>query len=239
MRLRPSGNSGPIATSLPQFRRYQESEAWTWEHMVLTRARVVVGAAGFAARINEALREILTLKRDPARLAADIADMRARITEQHGEKDPWDIKHRRGGMIDVEFIAQFLQLRHGHEHPDMLHSTTEVALRRLASRGLVDPETAGQLDTALGLWHRVQGMQRLVTEGRAREETLSEALRTRLARGGGAVSFDALRDLMADTADRVRGHFEHLIGPVRRIADQGVPARPADGAPPSTTKETA
>lgn len=239
MRLRPSGNSGPIATSLPQFRRYQESEAWTWEHMVLTRARVVVGAAGFAARINEALREILTLKRDPARLAADIADMRARITEQHGEKDPWDIKHRRGGMIDVEFIAQFLQLRHGHEHPDMLHPTTEVALRRLASRGLVDPETAGQLDTALGLWHRVQGMQRLVTEGRAREETLSEALRTRLARGGGAVSFDALRDLMADTADRVRGHFEHLIGPVRRIADQGVPARPADGAPPSTTKETA
>src|SRR3546814_13505266 len=77
MRLRPSGNSGPIATSLPQFRRYQESEAWTWEHMALTRARVVVGAADFPSRINEVLRAILTLKRDPARLAADIAALRS------------------------------------------------------------------------------------------------------------------------------------------------------------------
>src|SRR5690606_11623076 len=103
MRLRPSGNSGPIATSLNAFRRYQQNEAWTWEHLALTRARVVAGAPAFAARIEGVLREILTRPRDPDQLAAEVADMRARIAEQHREDRAWDIKHRRGGLMDVEF----------------------------------------------------------------------------------------------------------------------------------------
>ena len=233
MRLRPSGNSGPIATSLPAFRRYQENEAWTWEHMALTRARVIVGPPDFAARIDQVLREIVTLKRDPARLAADIADMRARITDQHGEKDPWDIKHRRGGLIDVEFIAQYLQLRHGHEHPEALHPTTETVLRRMADRGLLDPGIAEELDAALGLWHRVQAMQRLVTERIDQEDALPESLRATLARGGGAVNFDTLRDVMEFTADRVRRHFEQVIGPPLRRAE------PATGATRSTESKSA
>jgi glutamate-ammonia-ligase adenylyltransferase len=210
--------------------------------MALTRARVVVATPDFAARIGQVLREIVTLPRDPLRLGADIADMRARIAEQHGEKDPWDIKHRRGGLIDVEFITQYLQLRHGHKHPDAPHPTTEVALRRMAARGLVDPTIAEELDAALGLWHRVQAMQRLVAERIESDDELPDSLRKTLARGGGAVNFDTLRDVMEYTADRVRGHFEHVIGPPRRLVDRSEPGsgpvrttpKPVDEKEPST-----
>jgi glutamate-ammonia-ligase adenylyltransferase len=228
MRLRPSGNSGPIATPLPAFRRYQEQEAWSWEHMALTRARVIAAAPGFRARIDATLREILTMKRDGERLAAEVADMRARIAEQHGEKQPWDIKHRRGGLIDIEFVAQYLQLRHGAAHPDALHPNTIEALRRLARAGVLDPSVAEELEATLGLWHRVQGMQRLVVEHFFEEDNLPSGLRAALARGGGAIDFDTLKDLMAYSAERVRGHFEALIGPPRRLADQAAPPRAID-----------
>jgi glutamate-ammonia-ligase adenylyltransferase len=218
MRLRPSGNSGPIATSLNAFRRYQQSEAWSWEHLALTRARVIYASPAFAERIEAVLREILTRPRDGERLAAEVADMRARIAETHREDLPWDIKHRRGGLIEVEFIAQYLQLRHGAEHPEALHPNTAEALRRMAAAGVLDAGAAEELGSGLALWHRIQAMQRLVVEHFFEEDSLPEGLRAALARGGGAPTFDALKDRMAYAADTVRAHFERLIGPPQRMA---------------------
>ena len=112
MRLRPSGNAGPIAVSLEGFQRYQEAEAWTWEHMALTRARVVVGEPAFRARIETAIRRILTRPRDRERLAGDVAAMRRRMEAHSRPASPWDVKQRPGGLVDVEFIAQYLMLLH-------------------------------------------------------------------------------------------------------------------------------
>ncbi len=224
MRLRPSGNSGPIATSLNAFRRYQQNEAWTWEHLALTRARVIAGAPAFAERIEGVLREILTRPRDPDQLAAEVADMRARIAEQHREDRAWDVKHRRGGLMDVEFIVQYLQLCHGAAHPEALHPNMAEALRRLAAAGVIEAEAAAELEAGLALWHRIQAMQRLLVEHFFEEDSLPEGLRATLAESGGAADFDALKERMAAASERMRAHFERLIGPPQRMAARPVSA---------------
>src|SRR6516225_11054892 len=110
MRLRPSGASGPIATSLAGFARYQREAAWTWEHMALTRARPVAGDMALREQIADAIGSVLAAKRDPTRLLVDVADMRRRIADENPRPSLWDLKNRRGGLIDLEFIVQYLVL---------------------------------------------------------------------------------------------------------------------------------
>src|SRR5215472_7475110 len=99
MRLRPSGRSGPVATQIDGFRSYQEHEAWTWEHMALTRARVVSAPPEFAARVEAVLREVLCRQRDVPATAGDVVDMRGAIAKEKGDADPWDLKYAAGGLI--------------------------------------------------------------------------------------------------------------------------------------------
>src|SRR5690606_27721377 len=106
LRLRPSGNKGPVATHIDAFRKYQREQAWTWEHMALTRARVVAGDGDLAAEIEAEVAEILGLLRDPAKVAKDAREMRALIEEEKPPHDAWDLKLVPGGLIDLEFIAQ-------------------------------------------------------------------------------------------------------------------------------------
>jgi [glutamine synthetase] adenylyltransferase / [glutamine synthetase]-adenylyl-L-tyrosine phosphorylase len=110
MRLRPSGNKGPVATRLRAFAKYQREEAWTWEHMALSRARLVCGDASLTAEAEAIMAEVLGLDRDPAKIAADVVEMRALIEEEKPPRDLWDLKLVPGGLIDIEFIAQFLAL---------------------------------------------------------------------------------------------------------------------------------
>jgi glutamate-ammonia-ligase adenylyltransferase len=211
MRLRPSGNAGPIAVSLEGFQRYQEAEAWTWEHMALTRARVIVAEPEFRARIEAAIRRVLIRPRDPERLAGDVASMRRRM-EAHGRPaSPWDVKQAPGGLIDVEFIAQYLMLLHAAEHPRVLHANTAAALAALARHGLLAPDAAEALIQAGRLWRGLQGYLRLTTGGGFEEAQASEPLRLALARVGGAVDFSALTEKMADTARRVRALYEEIV----------------------------
>ena len=120
MRLRPSGQKGPVATQLSGFIDYQQRDAWTWEHLALTRARVVSGPPPLRAAVEQAIRNALTLERDPARIATDVRDMRARIEKEKGTEDIWDLKQVNGGLVDLEFIVQYLQLVHAHERPEIL-----------------------------------------------------------------------------------------------------------------------
>ena len=213
MRLRPSGKSGPIASSLAGFRRYQEDNAWAWEHMALTRHRVIAGDGAFAAVIERTLDGILARPRDPAKLAADIADMRARIAGQYPDDRPWDVKHRRGGLVDVEFIAQFLQLRHAADRPGVLHPNTGEALARLAAAGIIERAAADELIAAGRLWRRLQGLLRLTVGDQVDEATaLPEGLKRALAQAGGAADFAGIEALMAAAAAAVRAQFERLIG---------------------------
>jgi len=211
MRLRPSGNQGAIASSIEGFRRYQLESAWTWEHMSLTRARVISAAPALAQRIAAVLREILTRPRDAAKLAEEVRDMRGRIAQQYPGDQFWDIKYRRGGMLDVEFIAQFLQLRDAAADPGVLHPNTNEALRRLAAAGSLAPAAAEELLAAGCLWHRLLGMLRLTIGAKLDEAMLSDGLGRTLATAAGVGDVARLRSLVEDNAERVAGHFERLV----------------------------
>jgi glutamate-ammonia-ligase adenylyltransferase len=161
MRLRPSGKAGPIAVSCESFRRYQQESAWTWEQMALTRARVIAGPPLLAYGIAAIIRSVLTAPRPADRLLADVAEMRALMARELGSQSLWDVKYRRGGLVDIEFISQYLQLREAHRDPAVLAPNTRDALCRLRDSGVLEPAVADTLLGALRLWHGVQSRLRL------------------------------------------------------------------------------
>ncbi|MPY71795.1 MAG: hypothetical protein GEU92_17135 [Alphaproteobacteria bacterium] len=211
MRLRPSGNAGPIASSLESLARYHRDNAWSWEHMALTRARVVIAPDGLRAALEETFRGALTRERDPDRLVTDVADMRARMARERGSTNIWDVKNLRGGLVDIEFVAQYLQLRHGHEHPEVLAANTTDALVRLRDAGLLGEEDTAALLDAMHLWRNVQGVLRLSFGEGFDNNALSEGSRALLARACGAADYDALRTTIDDTARRAHAVFHALI----------------------------
>ncbi|MBF0375800.1 MAG: glutamine-synthetase adenylyltransferase, partial [Alphaproteobacteria bacterium] len=217
MRLRPSGHAGPIATSFDAFKRYHEVEAWTWEHMALTRARPVSGAPHLVSRIETVIRDTLTRPRDPATLLRDVSDMRERMAREHKGDNPWEVKPRRGGLVDIEFIAQYLQLRHAHQHPDLLHHGAGRVFETAATLGLLDSGHAATLVRALRLFSAVQGVLRQTVSGAFRERTAPAGLTELLARTAGEPDFDSLKARMESTAAEVLSLFHALIDePARR-----------------------
>jgi glutamate-ammonia-ligase adenylyltransferase len=202
MRLRPSGNAGPTASSLEAFRKYHEESAWTWEHMALTRARPVAGEPWLAERVMAEVRRVLAAPRDPDRLLLDVAEMRERIAAAHPNVPDWEVKHRRGGLVDIEFIAQYLQLRDGIFRPN----TAEA----LASVSLGDAERATLL-ASLRLWQRVQSLLKLLVEDAFDEATAPQAVRAALARGAGAVDFDTLKTDMTEAAARAKALYDAIV----------------------------
>jgi [glutamine synthetase] adenylyltransferase / [glutamine synthetase]-adenylyl-L-tyrosine phosphorylase len=220
MRLRPSGTKGPLASSLTAFRRYHRELAWTWEQMALTRARVVAGPPALGAATEAAVKEVLERPRDPHRLAAEVADMRRRMAEQHRDPSPWEVKHRRGGLVDIEFTAQFLQLREAAARPAVLRQNTAAAFAALAGIGALDPGTAAELLAALRLWRNIQGLIKLTVAEPFDEGAATPALRLLLARGAGAIDFDALKSDMEVAAVRAHGHYRAIVEQAARSKEQ-------------------
>ena len=211
MRLRPSGASGPIASSFDSFRHYQQESAWTWEHMALTRARTVAGDAPLRQRIEEAIGAVLRLPRDPLRLVTDVAEMRQRIANENPRPFRWDLKNRRGGLIDLEFIAQYLMLREGAVSPLVLRRATADALQALGAAGALSEPAGRELRRALALLRHVQALLTLIGDGAARSSAFPELDAAMLARCAGAVDFAQLdADITAATA-HVRRWYEGLI----------------------------
>ncbi len=213
MRLRPSGNKGPVAVSLPAFRQYHAHDAWTWERMALTRARVVAGSPAIRARVEAAVAEALATAADPAATRADAAAMRGRLLRELPPSGPWDVKMRPGGGIEVEFIAQALQLVHG-VRPGC--QATPAALRRLVDEGRLPAGTAAMLIRADRLWRTVQSMVR-ITVGRgtddlppAAEEALLRVTGPQLGTPG--LTLPQLRAALDAAAQDVRTAFITLVG---------------------------
>ncbi len=211
MRLRPSGKAGPVATSLSSFVRYQSTEAWTWEHLALTRARVVAGPPALSDAIEQTIATVLRQPRDRAKIAADVRDMRARIEQEKSTKDIWDIKYHRGGLVDVEFIAQYLQLIHAEHHPQVLDQNTIGALERLQRAGLLAGADAQILLPAAQLYHDLTQILRLCAEGRFRPDTAPDGLKTMLATASGLSDFAAVEALLRQRLDEVAVRFDSLI----------------------------
>jgi len=221
MRLRPSGASGPIASSLAGFARYQRESAWTWEHMALTRARPVGGDPALCVQIADAIGAVLGAKRDARRLLVDVADMRRRIADENPRPTRWDLKNRRGGLIDLEFIVQYLVLREAASSPQLLCRSTEQALRALGAAGVLPPQAQQELLDALALLRQVHALLTLLRGGLSEEEALSEVDAATLARCAGGVDFARLDADITAAAGRVRGWYRRLIEkPARRAAQQ-------------------
>lgn len=151
LQLRPSGNSGLVVTSFRGFDTYQRSQAWTWEHQALTRARFLCGPPALAAAFAETRRSVLAQPRDPAALSQEIRDMRAkmRASLDRSDAEHWDLKQGRGGLTDAEFITQYLVLREAHRAPDVLRwSDNWRQLDVLAGLGVIAPADKEALITA-------------------------------------------------------------------------------------------
>jgi len=159
-RLRPSGNAGPLATHIGSFRKYQRDEAWTWERQALTRARPLAGSAGLRARAEAAIREALSRPVDPKKLAADVREMRALIDKEKAGGNPFEVKTAKGGLIDVEFIAQWAMLRGGTAEAGS-RATSIAGQIAAAEPGLIEPADRDVLLAALALYNDVMQLQRL------------------------------------------------------------------------------
>ncbi|UCH52299.1 MAG: bifunctional glutamine synthetase adenylyltransferase/deadenyltransferase, partial [Pseudomonadota bacterium] len=167
MRLRPSGKSGPLVASLDAFGRYQRVDAWTWEHQALVRARPVAGDAALCAAFSAVRREVLCRERDAAKLKAEVAEMRAKMQAAQPPHEPgnFDIKHDRGGIVDIEFMVQYAVLRSAREHPELIEHTDNIhLLQALADAGCIERAQAQTLTEAfrryLSMEHRLKLMER-------------------------------------------------------------------------------
>ena len=212
MRLRPSGESGPLVTTLEAFREYQAGAAWTWEHMSLTRARVLCGDEATAAAAGREIRQVLTRPRDPAALLRDVAGMRDRIAAEYPPGDPFELKYARGGLVDLEFTAQYLQLRHAHDRPEVLAGGTAACFEALAAAGLLDEEEARFLAGAVRMQRALQGLVRLTWNQETPVRDAPEPLRRKLAAALECTSFDELEARLRATHERAFDLYQERIG---------------------------
>ncbi len=210
-RLRPSGSSGPIATSLKGLLDYERDSAWTWELMAMTRARVVAGDEDFAREIETSLHGILRLERDPAKVLRDVVDMRRRLEKEYPPRNRWDVKNLRGGLLDLDFIAQGLQLAHAHDKPAVLATSTQAALSALAAEGLLAQDRAGELVEANRLLRRIQGFLRLSAGSDFSEDDAPAGQKAGLAKACGLADFAAVgQALDAASATTLKAYRELL-----------------------------
>src|SRR3954462_12688738 len=158
LELRPSGASGLLVSSVTAFEQYQRSQAWVWEHQALTRARYCAGDATVGAAFERIRHEILTRAREAAPLAKEIVEMREKLRRAHPNKSElFDVKHDRGGMIDIEFAVQYLVLAHAARHSDLTKNLGNIALLGMvAELGLLPRELAVRCQEAYRTYRRLQ-----------------------------------------------------------------------------------
>ena len=221
MRLRPSGRAGPLANSLEAFESYHAQSAWTWEHMALTRARVIHGPAALVDRLAHIVTATLCRPRDAAGLVRDVADMRDRIAQHAPPKSAWDFKHLPGGLFDIDFVAQYLALRHAPARPDILHPHPAEMLRRTAEAGLIDKADAERLSATRTLLSDVQSLLRLTLDGdeAAFDETRAPEGQSRLiALTEGATDLGVLRRRIETEASEARAIYRRIVEEPARAA---------------------
>jgi glutamate-ammonia-ligase adenylyltransferase len=212
MRLRPSGRSGPLATALTSFENYQENEAWTWELLALTRARVVSASPGFGARVEAVIRNAIARPRVRDLIAADVVEMRQAIAAEKGESDRWSLKYAAGGLIDLEFVAQFLQLMHAKDKPRILDAGTIGALDKAWQLGLLSTEDAEVLRYAARLYHGLTQILRVCLIEDLDPKSVRPELAGLLARVADVPDFATLDAHLIETQARVRASFARILG---------------------------
>jgi glutamate-ammonia-ligase adenylyltransferase len=215
MRLRPTGNKSPVATQFTGFEAYHTGEAEIWEEMALTRARVVAGDPELGRRAEASIRAILTRRREPAKVAAAVAEMRALIAKEKGEKNPWDLKLAFGGLTDLDFLAQFLVLAYSSDHPRLLARDTGSVFAAAREAGLLAQADAAALEEALRLIGDVQLWQRFTVEEAFDSAAVPARVLNRIATAVGRPDTKVLRAELDEIRSGVRAIFNRVLGAAR------------------------
>jgi glutamate-ammonia-ligase adenylyltransferase len=225
MQLRPSGSKGPWAVSRSAFERYYEGDAWTWEEMALTKARVIAGAgrdggrhrdraaareAALAGRVRAVIDNVLTRRRDRGKLAADVDDMRRRLAEARPAASPWDVKTADGGLTDLEFILAFLALDAAGEI-GVPPRAPQPLIRFLAGKGRIGEADAQGLLTASELFETVMQLGRAATGESFTPGAAGEALKARMAAACGAASIDEAEAVLSARERAVKAMYSRIV----------------------------
>jgi len=214
VRLRPAGAKGAIASEAGAFQRYLTSEAWTWEHMALSRARVVAAPPPFTAKLAAVIAGVLAQKRDVSKLRNEVHSMRERIAREHRGDGLWDIKYGPGGLVDAEFLCQYLLLAHAADHPAVVGGSTAAIYEKLGSAGLLPVDEAAALADATRLLYDVQAILRLTTGGPFDQASALDGLKRALATGVGLPDIDTLAAKLTATRERVEAAYLARLGAV-------------------------
>jgi glutamate-ammonia-ligase adenylyltransferase len=214
MRLRPSGSKGPVAASLSSFRSYHRDSAWTWEKLALTRARPVCGDDSLMADLSREIASALCEARNAEATVKDVVDMRRLMIREQGSTGLWDIKRARGGLVELEFIAQTLQLLNAPARPEVLDTNSLAALGKLARAGVLDSASYEALKEAGLLYHRLTQVLRLCVDGPYDPAAALPALNQLVASAAESPDIPTAEALLADRQARVAALFDRLVGEV-------------------------
>lgn len=211
-RLRPGGADGPLATSLGMFDTYFTQSAWTFELQALSKARVVASNhAGFTQRIGDIIRRHIMTQRPHEALMQDITRMRERIAKEHRTRNPWAVKHVRGGMVDCEFIAQWLVLAYAHQAPSLWHPDAASVFAEAQRLGLLTEEQGKLLTEARRYLSDLLSVTRLMSDAILTDDTMTPGLKRTLVELMGEQDFDSLKARLLAHEDAVRHVYAQLI----------------------------
>ncbi|MFZ1427051.1 MAG: bifunctional [glutamine synthetase] adenylyltransferase/[glutamine synthetase]-adenylyl-L-tyrosine phosphorylase [Geminicoccaceae bacterium] len=226
MRLRPSGNVGPVATTLDNFTRYHAEAAQTWEQQALSRARVIAGDANLARRVEEAIWTNIARARQPEPLGRAVRAMRERIFKEHGSSDPWHLKHARGAMVEIEFTVQYVKLLHAHRHPRLRTTAMRDLFHVMREDVLLPTDQVQELARAYALHQALQAVLRLSLSDRFDPKGAPARLLDALVRAAAValdgepppVDFDALQRLLIESQRAVGQIFDQLCPTTAPVA---------------------
>ena len=203
MQLRPSGGAGPAAVSKTAFVKYFASDAWTWEVMALTKARIIVGNETLASFVNDEIDRIIACAATNKKLARDVHDMRLRLEEAKPDQGPWDVKNIRGGLTDIDFIWQYLQLRNAARFDPSQAEAAKV-------NGL-DDATVTRLLTSTEVFENIIQISRAATGGVFDPKGSGLALTATMSQACGADNLEAAEKLMIRTQQVVKDIYGRLV----------------------------
>jgi len=211
LRQRPGGAGGDIATSLPIYLNFYTKESHPEEHLALTRARVICGAPSLKNRLETAIADCVSRPRKVERLMIDSDKAQTKLHKQNMPSSVWDVDLIKGGMNDLNFIAEVLQVRYGAENPYVLAQTTPDAIAALSRAGCLDPDTATDLVESHLFWNRLGTVLALVGKTNFSDERPRQRLATLIAKTAGVSGFGSVEPLIQGHAERVTAHYRRLI----------------------------
>ncbi|MGV1751573.1 bifunctional [glutamine synthetase] adenylyltransferase/[glutamine synthetase]-adenylyl-L-tyrosine phosphorylase [Agrobacterium sp. CG674] len=212
MRLRPSGNKGPVATRIATFEKYQREEAWTWEHLALSRARLICGDAALSAQAQDIISSILSQTRDVAKIAADVQDMRKLIAEEKPPANSWDFKLIPGGLIDLEFVAQYLTLVASAKNlPQHIAGESTADVWKRVAAGTMDAQSHDDCMAALHLFTELSQIIRLCIDSDFEPKQAPAGLIDLVCRAGDCPDIGTLEGEVKRLSKTVRKVFTMVV----------------------------